>query len=366
MGKASDAYNVQTAFEGTIMRIPTYASAYQVLLLQAADEGRGPILFGESLDRAREEVPPFLVGERFPDVYLEHPLIGEPFVDVTVLLGEVEPGTRVASPLAGEHGAMLDWYAETRREQDGITCGFEIDTKQAEPPVAAVHFQPRMHRECVRPFCDAIGEPERAPLYLGLDRRMPSGWPLSFFGLFRGRAAAPLRVCGYLGRAEIHACAKDPLKVAQAFDAIGFAAYDSVMLTQVSALMAAAPGTVDFQFDVYPDGSLGSTFAIDVRFDIQQPQIVRASFESGPCARVMGLLEGWGVADERWRLGGQAAFARAVPVELADGTLGRYAFTLMPQWVKARWTDCEMQPSKLYHLASAKLVDESATQPRVL
>ena len=365
MGVASDAYNVQMAFEGTIMRIPTYASAYQVLLLQAADEGRGPILFGESLDRAREAVLPFLVGKRFPDVYLEHPLVGEPFVDVTVLLGEVEPGTRVASPLAGEHGAMLDWYVEARREQGNINCGFEIDTKQSEPPVAAVHFQPRVHREYVQPFCDAIGEPERAHLYLDLDRRMPSGWPLSFFGLFRGRGAAPLRVCGYLGRAETRACAKDPLHVAQAFDAIGFASYDSAMLAQISALMAAAPGMVDFQFDVYPDGSLGSTFAIDVRFDIKQPHIVRASFENGPCARVMGLLEGWGAADERWRLGGQAAFARAVPVELADGTLGRYAFTLMPQWVKARWTDCEMQPSKLYHLAYAKLVDGSAARPCV-
>lgn len=55
------------------MRIPSYADAYQVLLLQAADEGRGPALFGESLGRAREVVLPFLVGGHFPSVYLEHP-----------------------------------------------------------------------------------------------------------------------------------------------------------------------------------------------------------------------------------------------------------------------------------------------------
>ena len=45
-----------------------------MLLLQAADEGRGPALFGESLGRAREAVLPFLVREHFPIVYLEHPL----------------------------------------------------------------------------------------------------------------------------------------------------------------------------------------------------------------------------------------------------------------------------------------------------
>ena len=189
------------------MRIPSYADAYQVLLLQAADGGRGPALFGESLGRAREVVLPFLVGEHFPSVYLEHPLVGEPFVDVTVLLDVIELGTRVDSSIAGEHGALLDWFAGVRRAYDDISCGFEIDTKQANPPMAAVHFQPRTHKEYVQPFCDVIGEPGRAQLYLDLGERMPSGWPLSFFGLFRGREAAPLRVCGYLGRAETAVCA---------------------------------------------------------------------------------------------------------------------------------------------------------------
>ena len=56
------------------MREPTFEQAFQVLLLQAAGEGRGPLLFGDSLERAGEAVLPFLVGESFPDVYLEHPL----------------------------------------------------------------------------------------------------------------------------------------------------------------------------------------------------------------------------------------------------------------------------------------------------
>ncbi len=131
------------------------------------------------------------------------------------------------------------------------------------------------------------------------------------------------------------------------------------MLERVSLLMESSPGSVDFQFDVFPDGRLGSTFAIDVQFDIQRPQMVRASFDGGPCSRVMGLLEGFGVADDRWKLAGQAAFARALPVETDGDDLARYAFTLMPQWVKARWTDCIPQPSKLCHLASAGLVDET-------
>ena len=67
------------------MKALSHSDAYQVLLLQVADEGRGPALFGESVECARDAVLPFLVGEKFPDIYLEHPLMGDPFLDVTVL-----------------------------------------------------------------------------------------------------------------------------------------------------------------------------------------------------------------------------------------------------------------------------------------
>ncbi|MBQ9042520.1 MAG: hypothetical protein IJ111_06860 [Eggerthellaceae bacterium] len=338
------------------MREPTYGQAFQALLLQAADEGRAGALFGDSLARAREAAPAFLVGEEFPGVYLEHPLIGDPFLDVTVLLKRLEPRTRIDSPAAGGHGAMLDWYARARRRYADVTCGFEIDTDKRELPAAAVHFQPRAHAELVRPFCEAAGEPRAADLYLGQGARMPAGWPLSFFGMFRGRPGSPLRVCGYLGEGEKAACAAEPGRLAAAFDVAGFTAYDEAMLSQVSKLMAMAPGGLDFQFDVLPDGRVCPTFAIDVQFGIERPEAVQASFESGPSAAVMDLLEGWGAADVRWRQAARSSFARALPVELEDGGIGRYSFALMPQWVKARWTNCELQPAKLYHLAHAGLL----------
>ena len=67
------------------MKTLGYEDAFQVLLLQAAGEGRGAALFGDSLACARGAVPPFLVGKRFPNVYFEHPLAGKPFLDVTLV-----------------------------------------------------------------------------------------------------------------------------------------------------------------------------------------------------------------------------------------------------------------------------------------
>ncbi len=90
------------------MNIPSHALALQTLMLQAADEVRGSVLFGESLDRAREAVVPFMVGEKFPCVYLEHPLIGDPFLDVTVLYGKIEPGFCIESDAAHGTEELID------------------------------------------------------------------------------------------------------------------------------------------------------------------------------------------------------------------------------------------------------------------
>lgn len=94
----------------------------------------------------------------------------------------------------------------------------------------------------------------------------------------------------------------------------------------------------------------------DVQFGIERPAAVRAKFSEGAGAQVMGLLQGWGAADDRWRLAAEAAFARAIPVELDGGGAGSFAFTLMPQWAKACWTDGVLQPTKLYHYAHAGLL----------
>ncbi len=340
------------------MKVPSFADAFEVLCLQAADDGRGDILFGDSVSRVRSLLRPFMVGEKFPDVYLESPLAGEPFLDVTVLYKHKRPGLCIASPVAVGMQDLLDWCAQCRAENEDVSYGFELDTKEQVLPPVAMHFQPRAKTELVRPFFEVLGEPERAQLYLDLAKRMPKGWPLSFFGLFRGRPGSPLRVCGYLADDMVKVCVQDAAQLKASFDEIGFVAYDDKMLEQASQLLSLAPGAVDFQFDLYPDGTLGKVFAFDIQFEIQQPECVKASFESGPVNRVFSQLQAWDIADERWRLVGDAAFARAVPAELDDGTFGRYAFTLMPQWAKVRWSDTVLQPSKIYQLGGAGLMKQ--------
>ncbi len=341
------------------MRI-SYYDAYQVLLLQAADNGRKEALFGPSFERARTLAEPYVIGQKFPSVYLEFPLYGDPFLDVTFLYNELEEDDRIDAPTAGNIDDLLSWWKTLDQNEDGerISFGFELDTKEEAAHDAAIHFQPRRRRELVRPFFEAIGEHERTDLYLRQAEKMPNEWPLSFFGLFRGRPNTPLRICGYLSPKEMGACASDSQRVVQAFDKIGFRAYDQRLVDDVVRLFSTKPSSGDFQFDVLDNGDLGTTFALDIQFDIQQPSAVQKSFDSGIGSRVMGLLREWGIADERTKLVPQASFARALPMERSDGTLGRYNFTLMPEWVKVRWCDGVLQPAKMYFLATAGFLDE--------
>ena len=173
------------------------------------------------------------------------------------------------------------------------------------------------------------------------------------YEMFKGRPDSPLRVGGYLEKDAAFAELDCSEHFAKVFDQIGFTAYDDHMLAQISELMQAAPSTVDFQFDVYPGGALGDMFSLEVKFGAARTELVHESFANGPGARIMHLLESWGIADERWKLGVEATLARTVPVELPNGTEERFAFIIMPQWVKVRWRGARLQPAKLYHVADA-------------
>jgi hypothetical protein len=343
------------------MIAPSHADAFEALCLQAADDGRGSALFGDCIERVRTTTRPFFISEKCPDAYLEFPLIGSPFLDVTLLYSNLKPGSRVNSTIAAGTEPMLDWFSEMCGQFDDISCGYELDTSKMEVPPAAVHFQPRKHSELVEPFCKVIGEAERAKLYLDCDARLPQGWKLSFFGIFRGRPGSALRVCGYLGAEERNRCAHDPRRFAELFNSVGFTAYNNEMLDAASTLLATSMRGIDFQFDVYPDGTLGDTFALDAQFELTRAQEARKSFSSGTGAHVMQLLESWGIVDRRWEATPDMAFTRSIPIELEDGSLGKFGFTLLPQWVKVRWRDGVLQPSKLYYLAASGVLDTSAS-----
>ena len=342
------------------MKTPSNELACQALFLHAAGDGRGEILFGENWQKSCDRILPFVKGVPFPSLYLEFPLAGDPFLDVTVLYGEIEPGTRFCSEAAAGTERMIDWFAQVRIRHDGICFGYELDAGSGDSAPAAVHFQHRSHLRLAEGFCEAVGEPAAGRLYMDLAAHMPAGWAPAFFGMFRGRPGSPLRVCGYVDPEEQRRCAENPSRLAEVFRQLGFRTYDDGMLRQAAAFLTAAPEGVDYQFDVWPDGSIGDTFAIDANLGLKQSETQKASFDHGPCADVMRLLESWGAADNRWHPAAGVCLSRALPVEDENGIARVYALTVCPKWVKARWRGGVLQNAKLYCEGTAGILREGA------
>jgi hypothetical protein len=176
---------------------------------------------------------------------------------------------------------------------------------------------------------------------------MPEGWPPAYVGLFPGRAGTPLRVGGYLGNTVQKACANDPALLGAYFDQIGFSAFDSEMLSRCSVFLSLAP-SVDFQFDIMPDGTLSDVFGLSLSFNETSPRHARVCMESGYGARICRTLQEWGLADGRWKLIAGAAFGRHVPFDREDGSQGRFALCCLFNYAKVKFTGAVAQPAKFY------------------
>ena len=339
--------------------VPTHTETLEMLCAQAGGNDRAVKLFGGCLQNVMSRVPPFLVGSSLPELYLEFPLTGDPFCDLTLLLGEVAPGCRIDSPIAAGTGPLLDFHSTVQanglcaKDGDGVSFGFEVDCSSPDPVAAGVYFQPRERHELVHPFCKAAGNAAAADLYLAQSARMSPGWELSYLGMFGGREGSPLRVGGYVGAAEKKRCLDDPARIGRILQSAGFSAYDGQVLTQAARVMRFAPGNVDFQFDVLPDGRLGDAFALEVYFDCGSSAGARDSFTEGAGAQVVSQCREWGVADKRAEHMVDMAFMRAVPVKTTDGGQALFYFKIMPCWLKLRWVGGVLQPAKMYFFMMA-------------
>ena len=338
------------------MQKPTQMEAFDALYTIAAGDGRGDALFGSSIELARPAYLRTLIGSGYPTAYIEFPLLGQPCFDLLSVHGPVEPGSQFAPDAGFGYQGMFDWYADARQSNDSISCGIELDTSTGETERAGVYLQQRAHHELVAPFLESIGESGRAQSYLDALSRMPEGWPPAYIGLFPGRPNTPMRIGGYMNANELAHCADDPAYLGNRFRHIGFSAFDEPMLERCAEFMRLAP-SVDFQFDIMPDGSLGDTFGLSLSFNETVPREAQECMETGYGAQLMHTLQNWNLADDRWKLIAGAAFARHVGYEKDDGSEGRFALCIRFNYAKVKFKDRTPQPAKFYLTCAAGDLD---------
>ena len=328
------------------MEKPTQMVAFDAVYHLAAKDGREEMLFGNSIELARPVYEKTLIGGGYPSAYVEFPLLGEPCFDLLSVHAEVERGAAFEPGAGFGRQAMFDWFADVC-DDETLSCGLELDTSSGETERAGVYFQQRKRHDLVEPFLASIGESARTESYMGALSRMPHGWPPAYVGLFPGRPDTPLRIGGYLGQQIKEACAANPSFLGEQFRQIGFSAFDDAMLARCAKFMALAPA-VDFQFDIMADGSLGDTFGLSLSFNETAPLRAHECMESGYGSRICKLMQEWGLADDRWKLIADAAFARHVGFEREDGSEGRFALCVLFNYAKVKFTTCEPRPAKFY------------------
>ena len=321
---------------------------YELMCRRVLNDTDTSMLFGDCFSRMRASVPPFLIGDVFPEVYFEFPLKGDPFGDVSILYGDLDPGCTIDSDYAGDCNAMLGAYSVMRKENHDASCGFELDTSSPVPGNAAVHFEPYSHTDLVIPFCDSIGARSYGELYLKAYRRLGPDLTPSFFGVFRGRGDAPLRVCGYIEKPLQKLLCEGSQNVKKIFDKKGFGSYNEDMLRQISEAMNTAPIGVDYQMDVYPDETLGDMFSLDIALLENASDAVRRSLSDGASSRVISFLHKYGIADDRTSALSDIAASFAVPDQKKDGSSAVRTFIIKPAWIKVRWRAGKLQNAKCY------------------
>ena len=331
---------------------PTDAELFSALYGILAAQGREAALFGDARQGACEFFDRSLVLGAFPVLYFEFPLLGEPYLDMLAIYEQVPANPRFARGGGYGYQEAFDWYGNLDADQRAA-IGIELDLSQGVTEQAGLYFQQRGELALLREFLATVGQEWRSDAYLRMRQRMPRGWNAAYVGLFPAREGTPTRLGGYLSKPVHRLCSEDPSFLAARFDDMGFSAYDRPMLEWCASLMSLVPG-IDFQFDLDPDGNLLDTFGLSLSFGRCGLGEVRECFSHGYGARVMEMLQGWGLADERWELIPEMPFARGITFERPDGSKGKLAMFVRLNYAKVKFVEGQVQPAKFYLAATVE------------
>ncbi len=336
------------------MNRPTPIEAFDILYNLCSRDGREAALFGNSIALVRPVVEKCLIGDSYPSFYVEFPLLGTPCFDVLTIHGRLTPNVQFASGCGFGYQSMYDWFSNLP-EGHGTGCAIEMDTGSGETEHAGVYFQYRKNTELIAPFLKSVGEEKRLSSYMELLKRMPEGMPPAYIGLFPGREGSPMRIGGYMNKGLLREIAERPALLGECFDSAGFKAYDESMLEYCREIFACAPG-IDFQFDIYQDGTLGDVFGLSFSFNDFLPRQAEECMRSGLGAEFMTLLEHRGLADDRWKMIAGAACGKGIPFERSDGSFGMFAMVIRFNYAKIKFNAGKAVSAKFYLLMQADLL----------
>ena len=323
---------------------------YSLIYALAASQGRNGVLFGPRDLSGREAFARSAPGKRFPELWFELPLLGDPWFDLHVLTAreDLSPGEAPAPDSCGNYPAVFQWFSAAENVRQ---LALSWDLNAGKPSAAIQLLLAARDNQTACAFLQAAGKPEAASAYLAFLSRIPENWFACYLGVFPSRPGHFLRVeCIPQGHLQ-QAYARDPSLISRHLSQAGLGGLTDSLISGCQ-MLAATPFQFEFQFDVAPDGSADVTLGASVRFaigkddDAGRMQPFRADAAAG---RLMALLEERGLADGRWRRLEETAFAQRLSFRQESCLL-----YCAPVFVKLRWREGIPLDAKAYLMAGVQ------------
>ena len=337
--------------ESTFLALTTVGAAlidktilYNLIYALAARDGRESALFGDCAPFACEAFERSVAGDYFPELWFELPLAGVPWFDLHVLASheDLDPNAQFVPETCGGCPDAFSWFAAQDHGVRQLALSWDTSAHDVENPAVQLLVKATdVPLTCG--FLEAAGRSDAADTYRAFAKLLPDGWFACYTGVFPRRPRPHLRVECIPTRMLQKSYAEDVGLLERHLRQVGFDEFGDTVLSRTSEL-AALPFRIEFQFDVEPGGRAGSTIGVSMRF---APPPGTDSWEffnpAGQAGKLMRQLEAWGLADERWHLLAQTAFATRID-RTGDSTI---AFCL-PTFVKLRWRDGLPLDAKCY------------------
>lgn len=322
---------------------------YDIIYALAAKDGREQVLFGNCSEGAREALSRSLAVERFPELWFEVPLKGDPWFDLHALTAreDMGPGMPLDPATCGGYPEVFRWFARSKSGRQ-LALSWDVGSGSIEHPAVQLLMSTKDMQEACE-FLSAAGRSDAVGSYRSFVERIPQGWFACYAGVFPARAGHNLRVECIPDRSLQLAYREDASLLERNLRQAGFDALGDTVVNRCQ-LLADAPFQLEFQFDVKEDGVPSSTFSASSRFASPADTGAWKPFAvDGEAGDLMSKVEEWGLADSRWRELAGTIFA----TRIARGSESAVVYCY-PAFLKLRWREGEPLDAKSYLIAGVQ------------
>ena len=286
--------------------------AYKILYALAARDGREAALFGDCAPLAERAFEHSIPGDAFPELWFELPLMGEPWFDLHALTSveSLDSNTEFTADEVGGHEGAFRWFAAQGKGVRQMALSWDTGSGDMSSPAVQLLLRTSLC-DTTCDFLKAAGRPDAAPAYRTFFNRLPKGWFACYTGVFPSRPGHNLRVECIPDSGLQREYITNPQLLESHLKQVGLQDLGETIVPRCCQL-ADTPFQLEFQFDVMPDGSAGPTFGASLRFGDSSDDDWGSFDPDGAAGELMRQVEAWGLADERWRLLADAAFAKHV------------------------------------------------------